>query len=577
MAHDRFDELIGRLLDDDISSDQLDELAQVAAADPLKLQRLREHLLFSDRLSQYEDELRDEQRFLSALQVRAHAADDTADFVSQVVASVTGETAGLRNQGPSPQSQHHDRGWSRFRGLAGWATAAAALLLLAAMLISQAIDAGKDEPWPQIAGGDLAELTEVNDSGVAVLTRIAGLQETTTSDWRVGETIPRGTMAWDAGLLQLEFYGGATVVVEGPAQLELLDESRVTLQLGRLWAHIPIPARGFAVLAPSFELVDVGTEFGLNVSRDGVAEIHVFDGKVELYDLESNRNQTTRRELNAGDALTIDRDGTSKPIEAQDADFVTPTRLSQMADVHRQGQLRDWQAFRDTLQDDPRIVAYFPFDRSADDDRLLIGYGPNGSSLTGAIVGCEWSQGRWPGKTSLQFKRPGDRVRISIPGEFESLTYSTWLRVDGLDRQYNSLLLTDGFRRDSPHWQILQDGTLILGMRHSNRVLHGYRSDSIFSLFRLGQWVHLATVYDSGQGHVTHYVNGERTTREPLKGPAFALLTIGDATIGNWSVPTNRNRRSSIRNLNGCMDELIVFGQALDDHEVHRIYEVGRP
>ena len=37
------------------------------------------------------------------------------------------------------------------------------------------------------------------------------------------------------------------------------------------------------------------------------------------------------------------------------------------------------------------------------------------------------------------------------------------------------------------------------------------------------------------------------------------------------------HRGSSVRNLNGCMDELIVFGQALDDQEVRRIYEVGRP
>jgi hypothetical protein len=39
------------LLDDDMSADQLNELVELAAADPLKLQRLREHLMFSDRLS----------------------------------------------------------------------------------------------------------------------------------------------------------------------------------------------------------------------------------------------------------------------------------------------------------------------------------------------------------------------------------------------------------------------------------------------------------------------------------------------------------------------------------------------
>jgi hypothetical protein len=76
---------------------------------------------------------------------------------------------------------------------------------------------------------------------------------------------------------------------------------------------------------------------------------------------------------------------------------------------------------------------------------------------------------------------------------------------------------------------------------------------------------------------VTHYVNGRPASRERLKEPSSGLRTIGDATIGNWSVPTPRHRASRVRNLNGCMDELIVFGQALDDQEIRRIYEVGRP
>jgi hypothetical protein len=313
------------------------------------------------------------------------------------------------------------------------------------------------------------------------------------------------------------------------------------------------------------------------VSVDGATEVHVFDGAVELYDAKSNRNVTTRRKLNAGDAVTLDRNGEAKKIEARDFDFVTPTRLSTMTNVRREEQLHNWRAFRDSLQDDPRVIAYFPFDRNSSEDRLLVGHGTNGTTIEGAIVGCEWSEGRWPGKTSQQFKRPGDRVRVTVPGEFESLTYSTWLRVDGLDRQQSSLLLTDGFGKNRPHWQIRQDGALVLGIRHSKAVAHNYQSDSIFNLFLLGQWVHLATVYDADRSYVAHYVNGKLALREPLQVPASGLLTIGNATIGNWSAPTPQHRGSSIRNLNGCMDELIVFGQALDDQEIRHIYEVGRP
>ena len=463
-------------------------------------------------------------------------------------------------------------GWHRFRSLAGWVSVTAVFALLAGLLIHQGMN-GKQDDAGQVADQETHEAEEVNDSGVAVLTRVVGLKGENTTGWQVGATIPPGALVWDAGLLQLEFYGGATVVAEGPAEIEILDESRVICRSGRLRAHVPEPARGFAVLAPSFELVDLGTEFGLSVLENGSAEVHVFDGKVELYDAESNRNPETRRELNAGDAVTVDRDGTAMQTAVRDADFMTPSRLSRLTDVRRQEQLRDWRVFRDSLRDDQRVIAFFPFDRSDSEDRLLIGNGMNEVSIEGAIVGCEWAEGRWPGKTSLQFKRPGDRVRITIPGEFESLTYSTWVRVDGLDRTRNSLLLTDGFGKGGIHWQIRKDGSLTLGVRYANRHAHNYHTGPIFSLFRLGQWVHLATVYDSAKTRVTHYVNGQSVARQRLKRFAAGTLKIGNATIGNWS----GREATDVRNFNGCMDELIVFGEALDDSEVRRLYEAGRP
>ncbi|TWT84729.1 FecR protein [Planctomycetes bacterium CA13] len=570
MSQKRFEELLSRLLDDDIAEEQLDELTRMVANDPKMLTLLRQHLLMSDRLSQYEDELRSDNRFMDAVHARIRAAEDSSEFVARVVASAQ-EEASEKSKLAASRSE---KVWQSSRGMAGWITAAIAIFALMGVLNQHST-----QPWKSASNGPATDRgqEEASDRGVAVLTRVSGLLGEQTSDWRAGETVPPGTLKWDAGLLQLEFYGGATVVAEGPAEIEIVDESRVVCRSGRLRAYVPEPARGFAVIAPKFELVDLGTEFGLDVTSGGAAEVHVFTGKVELYDAESNRDVTTRRELNAGDALTVDHDGTAKQIEVRESDFVTPNRLSEMTDGRQKKQLRDWRAFRDSLQDDLRLIAYFPFDRNDLEDRILTGYGADGVLIEGAIVGCEWTEGRWPGKTSLQFKRPGDRVRITIPGEFESLTYSIWLRVDGLDRKYNSLLLTDGFDKNNPHWQIRQNGSLVLGILRSRGDLHSYQTDSIFNLFRLGQWVHLATVYDTDQACVTHYVNGEPTVREPFQEPASGLLKIGNATIGNWSDPTPRHQASRVRNLNGCMDELIVFGQALGDSEVRRIYEVGRP
>ena len=83
---------------------------------------------------------------------------------------------------------------------------AVVVLLFAGTLIYQMVDRGRDETAPKVADEDVVESADVNDSGVAVLTRVAGLQGKATLDWRVGQTIPPGSMVWDAGLLQLEFY-----------------------------------------------------------------------------------------------------------------------------------------------------------------------------------------------------------------------------------------------------------------------------------------------------------------------------------------------------------------------------------
>jgi hypothetical protein len=85
------------------------------------------------------------------------------------------------------------------------------------------------------------------------------------------------------GLVELSFQSGARVVLEGPARLELLDGNSARLFHGKLTARVPGSARGFQVLSPQGKVVDLGTEFGMAVARDGTTDVYVFDGKVEAH------------------------------------------------------------------------------------------------------------------------------------------------------------------------------------------------------------------------------------------------------------------------------------------------------
>jgi hypothetical protein len=193
----------------------------------------------------------------------------------------------------------------------------------------------------------------------------------------------------------------------------------------------------------------------------------------------------------------------------------------------------------------------------------------------GAIVGCAWAAGRWPGKQGLEFKRVSDRVRLHVPGEFESLTLMAWVRVDALPNRFHSLFMTDSWEEAAPHWHISDAGKLELGVQGPGR-RNGthYYSPRVFTPDRLGQWTHLAVVYDREAGQVTHYVDGQPVSQEEIK--LDQVLRLGSAEVGNWNSAARRHNHP-VRYFSGCIDEFLLFSRALGAEEVARLHEQGRP
>ena len=67
-----------------------------------------------------------------------------------------------------------------------------------------------------------------------------------------------------------------------PATFVLNSRDRMTLLHGRLTAMIPAPAHGFTVSTPAGKIVDLGTEFGVNVVSESVVETRVFQGRIQV-------------------------------------------------------------------------------------------------------------------------------------------------------------------------------------------------------------------------------------------------------------------------------------------------------
>ncbi len=77
---------------------------------------------------------------------------------------------------------------------------------------------------------------------------------------------------------------------------------------------------------------------------------------------------------------------------------------------------------------------------------------------------------------------------------------------------------------------------------------------------------------------MTQYLDGKKLSEETIIDKYFvSKLRIGPSEIGNWGQPFRETPSFAVRNLNGSIDELMIFNAALTESEVGELFEKGRP
>ena len=409
---------------------------------------------------------------------------------------------------------------------------------------------------------------EATSSGVAMLSQTLDA-EFAHSPLRSGDTITPRTIKLTKGLTQIEFFSGATALLEGAAELEIISSWEARCLSGRIRVHVPPAAKGFLIHAPGMKLEDLGTEFALNV-KDNSSAVHVFEGEVIAH--------TDRTSSSLKQGMTLGN---------TTSDFLPISELHDLLTQRQQRRFDAWQDWSQQARTDPRLIAYYTFKHSTDDrwDRLVNNFTePRNPKHSGGAVGARWTEGRWPGKEALEFKRPGDRVRMNLEGTYSALTLSCWVKVDSVDKKYNSLLLTDGYDNGEPHWQIYEDGSLMFSIIYRpDGITRGgdwnqiYFSKPVFGPDSLGRWHHIAVSYDNQSGQVIQYFDGAEVSREVSKQhQAGRPITYGPCELGNWGLPT-QGHPFPIRNLNGAIDEFAIYAAVLSGAEIQSIFENGHP
>lgn len=411
-------------------------------------------------------------------------------------------------------------------------------------------------------------------TAVAMLNRVADVEWMSgTEAPGLGAPIEPGWLKIQSGLVQIVFYSGARVAIQGPAELEILSANEAICRRGRLIAEVPPQARGFRIGTPELSVSDLGTSFGLEVFK-GRTELHVFSGAVAM----QSATGDYKKELREGSGVVVADSGSAHPLQADPEAFAMLFELqvrSRASEAERHDQ---WRAASRRLNDDPSLCVHLDFETATDSEWQLRNLGFGSRSLPNATtVGCQWTHGRWPGKRALEFQGVSDRVRLTVPGSFESLSVATWVRVQGLDRTINSLFMCDGFVPGTIHWLIRNDGVLGLTVIGDDAdPFQIVASPPVITLDQFGMWLHLAVVLDGEAGRVTQYVNGLPVHEEELTiAPPFH---IGPAELGNWHARGfSGDDPFLIRNFSGAMDEFLLFGRALGSEEVRDLYYVGKP
>ncbi len=252
MIDARFEDLIGRLLDEELTPDEWSELLGLVRDDPVRLEGLRDQLEAAELLALSEDSVRGSPLFLEA--TRSRLADD--GFVSGVRAALAGR--------PTGRGSRRAPGWR-----AVFAASAAAAVLTAVVLRPR-------------GEAEIARVTGLNGS-----LRWIGDGGRLVRDLKVGTVLGGGTLealsadSW----MSLAFRDGSAVTVSGPTMLTLAEDDQKQLHLreGILFAKVARQPSGRPMLihTRTAEMEVLGTQLDVEAEPEAT-RLSVDEGRVRV-------------------------------------------------------------------------------------------------------------------------------------------------------------------------------------------------------------------------------------------------------------------------------------------------------
>ena len=440
---------------------------------------------------------------------------------------------------------------SRMKVLAAWGSIAAVILIAITLTLIFSGGGGTTSD-PEIA--QRSDPPKEQQAQAKVLGTFLAQWDTASPD--PGEAIANGPVELTSGFVDFELAGGARVFVQAPARFEVIDSNRMALYDGSLVASVPPRAHGFTVHTNTISVVDLGTEFGVEVADDGSVTTAVFTGEVVLRSLDRSAPTVPLRSGQVAVADHTGRIAASRPLE----DVVDDVLFVRSMDDAR--ILAANQAAEAIIKMKP--VAYWRFE-SIENGIVLDEMGNHAGRLVGqaSLIDSVSGKGIDLNGTDAHVVVPAHPALDSLNKE---LTLCAWVKLANIEKQalihnWDRPAGEEGagysleIYNDVPGFVVTLEGAV------------GFE-DHLFaeSRMKIDEWVHLAAVYDGATK--TIYINGVAITSTPTRRPDLDIqgggkdLHIGRRQDGDWG------------HVNGVMDEVTVFDKALSADNVRQIHEL---
>jgi hypothetical protein len=455
-----------------------------------------------------------------------------------------------------------------------WSAAAAALLVGLGVFLAFRPGTAPEPPQgstPHPAGVELATAMKVEN--------VRWEADSVTP--AEGTVVASGRLRLRSGRLTLAFFSGASLTVEGPADLELLAPDRVFCHHGKLRVRIPRGAEGFTVRAAGYEVVDLGTEFGLNLEPGGKSRVMVFEGATAVSMLGKDGRSVRGELLERRRSVEVDPSaGRIQDVPPQPEAFVPLGEFVPPPLELAPGYAAEILA--------ARPWGYWRFESLAD------GSVPNevpGRPALKALGGVELE--RSPGGNSWARFKPADHTQALVmdgewaPSRAEGYALELWVQADRpspsayAQTALVSLIAKDGQKIES-HLAYLEFTARGRRSPHEPcalRFLDRWPATptggtDVFSRRTVvpSRWHHV--VGQKAGDTLELYVDGERVGTSPAKlnakdadDPATMACRLLVGRLKQRSGPPYINE---IRAFEGRLDELAVYNRPLTPEEIER-------